>query len=136
MEENEYNLLAKQALDDLNVTYHIILLGKRKNKLWGDDYERNCYIVKLFNSVGESESFKFWDSICNTKNDKKMSLYDFLACVTKDNVGDYYDFCWDFGYDANDISSKKVYHEVEKEYEKMKNLFTDDALQFLAETFV
>lgn len=59
--------------------------------------------------------------------------YDVLACIQKDYVGTFEDFCDNFGYDADSIKAVKTYEAVKDEYMKVCTIFNDDELEELQE---
>ncbi len=62
---------------------------------------------------------------------KEPTLYDVLACLTKNEVGSFEDFCSDFGYETDSITAKKTYKSVSKEYDKVCSLFSNEDLEIL-----
>lgn len=64
---------------------------------------------------------------------KVPTAYDVLACITKDDVGTFSDFCSDFGYDEDSRRAEETYHAVCREYQKTRKFFTDAELEELCE---
>jgi hypothetical protein len=89
-----------------------------------------CYIFSctLRRKGKGSYTFKFGQSIA--AGDKEPTMYDVLACLQKSEVGDFIDFCDEFGYDKTK-SSERIYNSVVKEWENVERLFGDilDELQ-------
>ncbi len=61
------------------------------------------------------------------------TAYDVLACLQKNEVGRFENFCSDFGYDTDSIKAHKIYVDVVKEYDNLKMLYTDEELNALSE---
>lgn len=128
----DYNKQAKDFLEKANAKIRITFIGQQVNDLWGDGVSRNCYRVVIKTNLGQY-TFKFWDSIYNMKNNIKPTEYDVLACLEKYDIGTFQDFCYDFGYDEYEKSSKKIYCLVVKEYKNLCRIFTDEQMEMLRE---
>ena len=65
------------------------------------------------------------------KTKKTPTIYDILACITKNDPGSFYDFCADFGYSDDSISAEKTYRSVVEEWREVDRMFHDvlDELQ-------
>ncbi|MBN1969617.1 MAG: hypothetical protein JW870_09640 [Candidatus Delongbacteria bacterium] len=92
-----------------------------------DNSKRWIFKMKL-SRKGKSYTFNFGQSVQAGK--KVPTMYDVLAAVQKYDVVSYENFLSEFGYDKN-VSSKKVYSNVVKEYKNIEKLFSDiiDELQ-------
>lgn len=126
---NEYDEQADKFLKDTGTTINIVFL--RNDHFFHDDTEtRNIYEITLERN-NKSYSFKFGDSINNTKKRLKPRPYDVLACLTKYDPGTFLNFCSDFGYDSGNSRNKKIYKDVVEEYKNVVRLFHDvlDQLQ-------
>lgn len=51
--------------------------------------------------------------------------YDVLACLTKYDVGDFENFCSEFGYDSDSRKAEKIYIACQKEWSEVKRVFGD-----------
>lgn len=72
----------------------------------------------------------------SVKNDKIVKpkspdLYSVLACIEKYEVGSFYDFCDNFGYDLDSRNAKKTYKAVVKQYDKLCGLFNSEEMEVL-----
>ncbi len=61
------------------------------------------------------------------------TAYDFLACLTKYEVGTFEDFCSNFGYDTDSKKAEIIYDAVCLEYSKVCAIFTDSEITELQE---
>jgi hypothetical protein len=86
-----------------------------------------CELSKGRNSY----SFDFGQSIASVS--KKPTEYDILSCLTKNNPGDFEDFCGDFGYDPYEKESKRTYKALIKEYEGVSRIWDSEELELLME---
>lgn len=83
-------------------------------------------------------SFNFSDSVYNMQNKLQPTIYDILACLEKYEVGDFEDFCQEYGYEIYDDfgrinkAVKKTYNAVIKEYYNVRRMF-DDCMEELQE---
>ena len=62
---------------------------------------------------------------------KPPTSYDILACVTKNDPGDFEDFCSEYGYNTDSKKDTDVYLAVVKEWKAIERIFGDclDELQ-------
>ena len=134
-ELNEYEVKAKEFLAKFETTFKIQYL--RTGEYFNNSAKRDIYLCTLIRN-GIAFSFEFGDSLFNTqkrrqliisvKNPPKPSAYDVIACLTKyepdDNISD---FANNFGYDLNTSyrEAERVWKAVQKEYEKVYELFSD-----------
>lgn len=102
---------------------------------WNDWNFRNIYKV-VIRRRGKQYTYKFYDSVSHTNKNIKPSEYDVLSCLTKYDVGSFEEFCSEYGYEIyNDygrtnLTSKKVYNAVVKEYENVERIFGDVLEEF------
>jgi len=80
---------------------------------------------------GKQFTFNFGQSIQSGANDPTM--YDILACLEKHEVGDFDDFCRNYGYDNDSIKAHKVYKAVAREYKNMLRVFGSEILEEMQE---
>lgn len=85
-----------------------------------DTEERYIFKIRLSHKRN-SYTFNFGQSIVDGA--KEPSLYDVLACLQKNEVGTFENFCADFGYDEFDKNSKRIYKNVCKEFEGVEIVF-------------
>jgi hypothetical protein len=112
-------------------------LGVKIKKEWlkydyhfaGDKVQRHIFKVKIAKN-GRSFSVNFGQSI--KEDAKEPSNYDILACLQKNEVGTFENFCGDFGYGEDSRKAEKIYKAVCKEFANMQKLFSDEELEILA----
>ena len=121
---SEYIEQAEKFLADHNANCHIEF--KEYGLKW--DMYRNIYEVTIERD-GKSYTFDFNDSVFHTQNGYEPNVYDVLSCLQKYEVGEYWDFCSEFGYE-NSEESWNVYNAVKDEYENVVNLFGDCMEEF------
>lgn len=56
---------------------------------------------------------------------KTPSLYDVLACLTKNDPDTFDNFCSEYGYDNDSISAMKTWQAVTEEYREVDRMFKD-----------
>lgn len=59
--------------------------------------------------------------------------YDILACLETYVPNTFEDFCWEFGYDTDSISAMKTYLACQKQWAKIRKIFTEEQIEELAE---
>jgi hypothetical protein len=102
----------------------LTVIGDSINKRYflGDKENREVFTLRLTRNK-KQYTFTFGQSIVN--GGKTPTMYDVLACLTKYDVGDFDDFCSEFGFSAYEKSSVKIYEAVCKEYKAVQRLFGD-----------
>lgn len=61
------------------------------------------------------------------------TAYDVLACLEKYGYEDFKDFCDNLGYDTDSRSALKTYKAVQKEYNNVCKLWSDEEIEQLRE---
>lgn len=117
---NEY---IKQA-NDFAKKYGVKLsvISSKRTTMWGETQVRTVFKLKL-SRKGKSYTFDFGQSIVN--GDYRPSMYDILACLQKNDVGSFEDFCGEFGYNEDSRNAEKTYKAVCKEFSAVNRLFGD-----------
>jgi hypothetical protein len=66
-------------------------------------------------------------------NFKIPTNYDILACLQKYDVGNFDDFCSEFGYDEDSRKAEKTYNAVCKEYDNVCKIWSEEEIKILQE---
>ena len=146
---NTYETEAREFLRRNNAKMSISFKEVKRNP-WNDkkysNWLHNIY-REIIDRNWKTFSFDFTDSAHNYQNKERPTCYDVLACLQKYEVGDYFDFCSEFGYEPYDYDyedyiivngeyynrkSWNTYKAVKKEYENVMRLF-GDVIEELAE---
>ena len=130
---NEYVKQANDFAAKFGVKLSVI--GEPEYRKYFVDDREYRFVFKLRLKRNKKQyTFTFGQSIA--QGSKEPQMYDVLACLTKYDVGDFKNFCDEFGYDIEDRISKnkqvkKIYKNVCKEWEAVERLFGDclDELQ-------
>jgi len=106
----------------------VVYIG-RGYYFYGDTKPRDIYKIKIMRN-GKQYSFRFGQSLANTRSGKKPTAYDVLACLTKYKpYGDVWDFAREFGYVIEDRETYKrigkIYNGVKREWRGVNRLFGD-----------
>jgi len=130
----DYEKQAKTFATKYDVKMEI--LKRRDGIMWDDNVTRDIYTIQLSRN-DEVYTFDFGASIisreqrigCHNHYDAQKkewlpTLYTVLSCLSKEEVGDFIDFCETFGYEATH-KSMKVYKAVKAEYENIVRLFPE-----------
>lgn len=67
------------------------------------------------------------------KEEARPDAYSILAIMTKYDPGTFENFCCEFGYDTDSRKAEAVYFAVQKEYNNLVRIFTDEQMKELAE---
>lgn len=123
----------KQATDFLTATGTKFAVKYKGYGLmhWDDkNTYRHIFKCTIKNDRGRYSTL-FGQSI--EDDDKEPTAYDFLACLSKYDVGTFEDFCSEFGYDEDSRLAEKTYKAVQKEWNALDTMFTEDELEQLRE---
>jgi len=124
----------KQAQDFLDKTGAKLSISYLKHgKYFDDDKDsRDIYSCTLKRGK-KSYKFNFGQSIRNSDFGIKPTAYDILTCLQKYDVGDFENFCGEFGYDTDSRKAENTYKAVDKEYKSLAKLFSENELSLMAE---
>lgn len=116
----------KQAIDFMEKTGTKIKIEYEKYDyhFYGDDIRRDIYKA-VIKRKGKQMTVHFGQSWLNTDLGKPPTYYDILACLTKEDPGNPYDFYDYFGYAWDDENALKIYRLCTREWRKVNNLFED-----------
>lgn len=134
---NQYEQQAIEFCEKTSTAYSIKFL--RFGYYFPDDKEkRDVYYVTLRRTtINEEMHFTFGNSVYASQNNKKPTIYDVLACLTKYDPGsNMWEFAEEFGYEIHDEKTykqvSKTFEAVQEEWEDVKRVF-GDVLEELAE---
>ena len=129
----DYNKRAIEFLKETNTIFKVKFI---KNGLYfQDDKEpRDIFLITLKRN-GLKFSFKFGQSIADStgKGDIKPTECDFLSCVEKYEYSDFNEFCSEFGYDEDSRKALKTFKAIQKEFNKISSLYSEEELNKLRE---
>lgn len=98
---------------------------------------KNRFMFDKMPKWGEVPSGYHLNEVKTNPEFKVPTAYDVLACLTKYDVGEFDDFCSDFGYEWSNSKEykqvEKTYNAVVKEYDNLQKLFTEDEMELLRE---
>ena len=129
------NNYEKQALDFLEATQTNIKTKflKYDYHFDGDKDKRDIYRVTISRG-NRSFSFNFGQSLINSGSGEiSPDSYDILSCLQKNEIGDFQDFCNEFGYDTDSIKANKIFKAVAKEWDNVQKIWTDAEINQLQE---
>lgn len=144
--DSEYLQQAINFLYHTDTTIIIKYAYQGKPENWDIEKPVNVYRVTLRNKNHEY-SFNFYSSLHDTygpstrgiswnavreheqNNNRKIRIYDVLACLQIDYSEDFEDFCNNFGYLTDSMKALKVYNEVRTETKNIKKLWPDEESQ-------
>ena len=125
---NKYHAHARKFLRNCGATLKVKFLHYGKH-FDDDQHERNVYNVTIKRN-GQSYSFRFGDSVFNTRDGREPTEYCILACLQKYKPeADVWDFAAEYGYEiCNRSSYNKILHThqaVKDEYAGVMRVFGD-----------
>ena len=127
MDYTDYEKLAKDFAAKTGTRLTILSQDYKVNENWGDNTPRCVFKCRLSRN-GQRYTFDFWQSIID--GGKRPTMYEVLACLQKYDVGTFWEFCNEFGYDIDSRRAECVYREVCREYKAVQRLF-GDVMDFL-----
>jgi len=130
-EKSEYDKQTEKFLKDTDTEFKAEFL-KNDFHFQDDKETRDIYLITL--KRGEREfKFNFGQSLNNSDGETKPSAYDVLSGLTSSEVGDFKEFCSEFGYDEDSRKAEKTYNAVLNEWNNIKMLYTDEEILKLQE---
>lgn len=122
---NEYDVQANEFAKKYGVKLYSKYIGFEPNRLWGP--ESNHHWKCTLKRGNSSYTFDFWRGVgCGPG---KPTMYDVLSCLQKYDVGEFDDFCKEFGYTFTCVleysRAKKIHRGCQKEYKAVMRLFSD-----------
>ena len=127
----KYEQIAEDFCNKYGVTIDF-KRGKRTDGLMSD-----CGLDYYIAITRDKKRWHFWftDSVYNKEHNIEPTKYNILACLQKYEVGDFNDFCCEFGYEEYtennygrlkiNSEANKIYNAVKKEYENVQRIFED-----------
>lgn len=88
-----------------------------------DDNQKRYIFPCTLTRDGKSYSFEFGQSIADGA--KEPTMYDILACMTKNDPYSFEDFCHEYGYDEDSRKAERTYEAVKEEWANVDDLFGD-----------
>ena len=117
-----HEITAEQFATKHGIKLTVIGTPEYKVHFPGDKVARYVFKLRLSRN-GKSYTFSFGQSINEGSNEPTM--YDVIACLTKYDVGDFENFCGEFGYDIDSRTAERTYKAVLKEWKAVDRLFSD-----------
>lgn len=129
----EYQKQANDFLTKNNITFKAKFL--KNDYHFSEDKDTRDIFNVTFSREGKKFSLCFGQSLNDSdyNGGNPPTPYDVLACIQKYEVGDFQNFCGDFGYDTDSRKAEKIYKAVCKEWEKVNNFFSESELLELQE---
>lgn len=114
----------------INASGKYIIVDSNNGYLRGQKIANDAGLKKAKSAYVGSGFYKFYQE---NKSYSVPSAYDVLACLQKYEVGNFENFCQDFGYDTDSRKAEKVYKAVLDEYKNLCTLFDVEEMQQLQE---
>lgn len=131
VEESSYEKQTNDFLAKTGSTLSIEFL--KHDKYFDEDKDtRDIYSCTLKRGK-KSYTTKFGQSILGSIKGEKPTAYAFLCCLQKNDTGSFENFCGDFGYDTDSRKAEKTYNEVQKQYEALAKMYSEEELALMAE---
>lgn len=136
---SSYEQSAKDFLNKAGINFKAQYIDDCVNELWDETHARSRYCVTfsrlITNTAGISKRRKFslifWQSLNNAG--ELPRAYDVLSCITKSDLGNFIEFCSDFGYDPDSPRAERFYRGVVAEWKKVRDFFDEAELEILRE---
>lgn len=123
----------QQANDFLQKTNTKIDIEYLKYDYHNDDkHKRDIYKVTIKRGSRQF-SLNFGQSIAKSGRKEVPTNYDILACLTKNEVGTFDDFCGNYGYSNDSKTAERIFKAVVKEWENVCRIWSDDEIELLQE---
>lgn len=127
MKEFDYNKEMKKILNNAGISVNIVYIAKSFPN-WDEGNLHNQYKIILERGKQQMQ-FDYWDSLYNTKENKKPSTYDVIACLEWYEIYDFEDFCQNFGYDTDSMKAFNIYTECQKQQKELFALIPEENIR-------
>lgn len=123
----EYNKKMKKILENAGIDVRIIYITKSFTN-WDKKELHNQYKIILKRGNRQIQ-FDYWSSLYDTKENKKPSIYDVIACLEWYEIYDFEDFCLSFGYDTDSIKAFNIYTDCQKQQKELFALIPEENIR-------
>lgn len=123
----KYNEEMRKILNNAGINVDIIYITKSVVD-WDKDNLHNQYKV-ILKRGNKQMQFDFWDSLQNTQEDKKTTIYDVIASLEWYEIYDFENFCMDFGYDTDSIKAFNIYTNCKKQQKELFALIPENDIK-------
>lgn len=129
--KNEYQKQAEKFCKNTNskISFKFI---KEGYYFPGDKEYRNIYRWTI-KKDGKTISGRYGDSINNTMEGIKPTIYDLLTCLEKYDPEDIETFCGEYGYEITDKNTRKIYNACVRQYIQITSIYNDAEMEMLRE---
>ena len=93
------------------------------------DEEHNAALTWTESSCYGAEAYRMRAAARKDRKRREVTAYDVLACIEKNEVGTFEEFCGDFGYDTDSRKAEKTWRAVQAESRKVRKFFTAEELE-------
>lgn len=132
--ESEYERAANQWLEMTDSQLHIKNHRRGVLSHWGDQQERDLYVIQLMNRYGQVYLFDFGQSIACRGN--QPTAHDILACVDAEYADSSLDDIAD-AYCLMSMTSLESAHamatEIKQQSKRLAEMYTPDELEALTD---
>lgn len=124
---SEYDVKMKKILNENDIKVNIIYITQSYTN-WDKENLHNQYkiVVKRGN---KQMQYDFWDSLANTQECKKPSIYDVVSCLEWYSIYDFEDFCCNFGYDTDSLKAFNIYTECQKQQKELFEIIPEEEIR-------
>lgn len=130
----DYEKEAEDFLARHNIKFKATL-GVTKCPLWCDSKHIHGDHYRISFKAPDRKSFNlsFWNSFNDARAGKTPTAYGVLTCIQKYDPGDYEEFCSEMCYEQDSRRALKTYSLVVKEWEKVRDFFSEEELEEIQE---
>lgn len=131
-----YKVTFKRGNRKFSVRYGQSLINSAKivDTVTGNEYTTDGGSLKGNTRITDMERYR--SSLGRQLKDVKgtpPTAYDVLTCLEKYGYEDFEEFCSESGYDTNNSRAKKIFKAVQKEYDNVCKLWSDEEIEQLRE---
>jgi hypothetical protein len=133
----DYKKQAEDFCEKFGVNIKIEKSAFQSPPMWAEEGKKHGikYEVTISREGRKDFKFNFWGSIADAEGLNESygrarekflpSVYDVLACITKNDPEAFEDFCGEFGYNTDSIKALQTFNAVDKEFHEVKRMFAD-----------
>lgn len=130
-----YKVTFKRGQRSFTVEYGQSTMNSAKlvDGVMGDEFTMSGACLKgRLTITGDVEKYKRAQGLREVKG-IPPTAYDVLACLQKYEIGDLENFCEDMGLSSDSIKARKLHKAVEKEYNDVCKIWSDEEIGLLQE---
>lgn len=124
----DYEKIMNEILKENNITIDINYVSKSLVD-WNTERNLHNYYIVTLERNDKKMQYDFYASVKNTRENKKPTNYDVMACLEWYELGTFQDFCFNFGYNEDSIKALNTYLKCQKQQEELFSIIPEKKIR-------